>query len=106
MLHVSPSNYAVVANFRKHKLPIISEEDWDFFTGDTESGCFSSGFLDGFHRVIKKGNKLFVFISHIFFFNLKCNYFMIKFVDEQSLVNPWNLTKDRFSFFCIKNILL
>lgn len=96
MLYASPSNYAVVANFRRHKLPIISEEGWGFFTSGTESGCFSSGFLYGFYRVIQISNKLFLFISHIFFFNLKLNYFMIKFVDKQSLVNIWNFLKYKF----------
>lgn len=37
----------------------------------------------------------FLFLT-IFFFNLKLNYFIIKFVDEQSLVNAWNLLKYRF----------
>lgn len=66
-LCASPSNYAVVTNFRKHKLPIISEEDWGFFTSGTERECFSSGFLYGFHRIVQIRNKLFLVISHNFF---------------------------------------
>lgn len=59
----------VVANFRKHKLPFISEEGFFFFflNSSTEGGWFSHRFSYDFHTVVQMRTR-------IFFFHFSCSF--------------------------------
>lgn len=71
----------VVANFRKHKLPIISEEGFFFWPVVLKVDAFPTDFHKASIELYKYEIKYFISISYILFYNLKFNSFFLIFKD-------------------------